>query len=254
MTAPRSPSPQAQEPDISNTPSMQQMLLDLTQGVLRPGGLEPTRQAFGQCRLHQGARVLDLGCGTGQTTFMLVRELGCTVTALDPSPAMLAKIDHDHPQIQKVRARASALPLADGWFDAVVCECVLSLTRSPQTALQEIGRVLHDQGCLILSDIHLRAGSLAPQLAGFQSCATRALPLHDVLALIRAAGFRLQSCSDLSHHLKQLAAEIIFACGSLQAFWSLFLGPQAARQTCQCLSKAKLGYYQLIAQKGQHHG
>jgi SAM-dependent methyltransferase len=42
-----------------------------------------------RCRLAPGSPVLDLGCGPGQLATAFAR-LGCTVTAMDPEPDMLA--------------------------------------------------------------------------------------------------------------------------------------------------------------------
>jgi 2-polyprenyl-3-methyl-5-hydroxy-6-metoxy-1,4-benzoquinol methylase len=42
-----------------------------------------------RCRLGRGSPVLDLGCGPGPLAVAFAR-LGCAVTAMDPSPDMLA--------------------------------------------------------------------------------------------------------------------------------------------------------------------
>ncbi len=236
-------------PIRDNAPYMHSRLLELTDGVLRPGGLETTRQGLSQCRLTPGARVLDLGCGTGQTTMLLRREYQCVVTGLDQATRMLSAAAQLLPGTPLVQGTADALPFLDQSFDAVTCECVLSLTQNPKTSLGEIQRVLKDTGVLLLSDIYLRSGYPAPPPRSIHSCATRAMPMEHVLSMVQDTRFSLQACSELTQHLKQLAGEIIFSCGSLDAFWEIFLGPEKARETCSLLSKAKLGYYQLIARK-----
>ena len=67
-------------------------------------------------------------------------------------------------------------------------------------------------------------------------------------------GYSLPLVRDRSDLLKQLAGQIIFSCGSLEQFWSLFMDPDNARRTACTLAGARLGYYALVAVKGEHHG
>ncbi|WP_051308931.1 DVU_1556 family methyltransferase [Desulfogranum japonicum] len=232
------------------TPYTHRALLDLTDGVLRPGGLDTTRLGLDKCQVMPGAHVLDLGCGTGKTAALLKREYSCTVTAFDQLRQMLSATKLTEPDTSPVQGDAGSLPFRDKSFDLIVCECVLSLTSNPQESLGEMQRVLKHNGSLLLSDIYLRNGYLPHALSSIHSCATRALPMNHILTLIQNTHFNLQSCSNLTQQLQQLAGEIIFSCGSLKEFWEIFLGTAGALKTCSHLSKVKLGYYQLIATKG----
>jgi SAM-dependent methyltransferase len=62
-----------------------------------------------------GARILELGCGTGRVTHPLI-ELGHDVTAVDESPEMLARVRG----AKTVLARIQDLDLGGRRFDAVV--------------------------------------------------------------------------------------------------------------------------------------
>lgn len=67
-----------------------------------------------------GARVLDLGCGTGRDAAYL-HAAGRTVTGADLSDAMLRHAARHHPGPHYRRADLRAFDLGAGAFDAVVC-------------------------------------------------------------------------------------------------------------------------------------
>ncbi|GAQ71154.1 dTDP-3-amino-3,4,6-trideoxy-alpha-D-glucopyranose [Streptomyces turgidiscabies] len=67
-----------------------------------------------------GARVLDLGCGTGRDAEYL-QLVGRTVTGADLSEAMLTHARERHPGPQYVSADLTTFELGAGVFDAVVC-------------------------------------------------------------------------------------------------------------------------------------
>ncbi|MGW1793895.1 class I SAM-dependent methyltransferase [Streptomyces tubercidicus] len=66
-----------------------------------------------------GARVLDVGAGTGIATGLLT-ERGARVTAVEPGAAMAAELHAAHPATPLVRALGDALPFRDdAAFDLV---------------------------------------------------------------------------------------------------------------------------------------
>ncbi|MCL6737145.1 class I SAM-dependent DNA methyltransferase [Streptomyces neyagawaensis] len=67
-----------------------------------------------------GARVLDMGCGTGRDAARL-HDAGRTVTGADLSGAMLAHARVHHPGPAYVRADLHGFDLGRAVFDAVVC-------------------------------------------------------------------------------------------------------------------------------------
>jgi SAM-dependent methyltransferase len=93
-----------------------------------------------------GARVLDLGAGTGKGTRTLV-AMGMRVTAVDPSEGMLAQLRRHAPQATVLVGDAEAAPVADGSVDAVV---VLQAWHwfDPARAAWECARVLAPGGTL----------------------------------------------------------------------------------------------------------
>jgi len=232
----------------------QDELSELTGGALRPGGIALTAELLTYCNLEPGSSVLDIGCGPGHTLNLMATNFGLTPTGLDPSASMLEKAAQQAPTAAILQGTATAIPCGQSRFDAVVCECVLSLTGDVAASLQEMHRVLRPGGVLILTDIYCKRPELQPDLPDLQSCASRALPLDVVTDGLAQAGFALVSLRERSDLLKQLAGQIIFSYGSLEKFWQLFMGAEAARRTCCALAAAPLGYYALVAEKEARHG
>ncbi|MFF9480935.1 class I SAM-dependent methyltransferase [Streptomyces sp. NPDC014733] len=65
-----------------------------------------------------GARVADVGAGTGIATALL-RERGAEVIAVEPGAAMAAELRRALPEVPLVRGDGNALPLADASCDLV---------------------------------------------------------------------------------------------------------------------------------------
>jgi SAM-dependent methyltransferase len=95
---------------------------------------------------HPGARVLDLGAGTGKLTTTLV-ELGKEVIAVEPDPAMLDELRRELPAIRALRGSAEAIPLLDASVDAVLAGNAMHWF-DMDLAGPEIARVLTPGGVL----------------------------------------------------------------------------------------------------------
>jgi SAM-dependent methyltransferase len=92
--------------------------------------------------------VLDLGAGTGKLTRMLV-EQGVQVTALDPSPEMLARLRVVVESARSLEATAESIPLPAASVDAVTAAQAFHWFDA-QSALVEIHRVLRPGGGIAL--------------------------------------------------------------------------------------------------------
>ncbi len=92
--------------------------------------------------------VVDLGAGTGKLTRTLV-SLGHRVTAVEPLPEMLSRLEEVVPGVQTLEGGAEAIPLPDESADVVVCAQAFHwFDQNP--ALREIARVLRPGGRLAL--------------------------------------------------------------------------------------------------------
>lgn len=103
------------------------------------------------------ARVLDVGCGTGDFSERLQRQLAVDVVALDLSPRMVALTRARG--LPAMMGDVQALPFAGEEFDCVLANRVLYHVPDLDEGLAEIARVLRPGGRLVAitySDDHLR--------------------------------------------------------------------------------------------------
>jgi malonyl-CoA O-methyltransferase len=105
--------------------------------------------------LH-GARVLELGCGTGLDTQWLA-ERAAEVVALDFAPAMLEiarrRLDASHVRFL-AHDIAHPLPIGDGLMDLVVENLVLEHMAEIAGLFAEIRRVLRPGGVFAMCELH----------------------------------------------------------------------------------------------------
>lgn len=124
---------------------------------LGPVLFEPFAVDFaGRIDLPEGARLLELACGSGILTRHLRERLPATVriVATDSNEAMVeyarARLRPEG-NIEWRQAEAAALPFADASFDAVVCQFGLTFFPDRDAALREVRRVLAARGVLLFS-------------------------------------------------------------------------------------------------------
>jgi SAM-dependent methyltransferase len=99
-------------------------------------------------RLQDGARVLDLGCGTGRFAIPMARRFGYRVTGADSSGEMLARAQEKDTDglVHWDRQDAQNLTYDDGVFDIVFMSHLLHHLISPIAVLKECRRVLTESG------------------------------------------------------------------------------------------------------------
>lgn len=92
--------------------------------------------------------VVDLGAGTGKLTRSLA-ALGHRVTAVEPLPEMLSRLEEVVPGVRALKGGAEAIPLPDASADVVACAQAFHwFDHGP--ALREIARVLRPGGRIAL--------------------------------------------------------------------------------------------------------
>ena len=150
-----------------------------------------------------GARVLEIGCGTGAVTRVLADWPGVSdAVGIDPSPVFISKA-------RELAAAANvtfelgdgrSLRFADGDFDAVVVHTTLCHVPQPERVLAEASRILRPGGTLAVCDgdyatITVALGESDP----LQDCieAVKAAFINDLWlvrrlpALLRSVGFEV---------------------------------------------------------------
>jgi ubiquinone/menaquinone biosynthesis C-methylase UbiE len=96
----------------------------------------------------RGARVLEVGCGTGRLAHALEQRELARVWAVDASEAMVERARTIG--VNARQARGEALPFKEGWFDAVVTRMAIHLLDRPR-AFAQAARVLAPQGRLVIA-------------------------------------------------------------------------------------------------------
>lgn len=102
----------------------------------------------------QGARVLEVGVGTGRIAWP-VQAAGCRVVGFDISADMLARVWEKRPSattLSLLQADMHTIPLADDAFDAALAVHVLHLAKDWQKVIREITRLLRPGGAFIQGD------------------------------------------------------------------------------------------------------
>jgi ubiquinone/menaquinone biosynthesis C-methylase UbiE len=151
--------------------------------------------------LVPGARVLEVGCGTGAVSrFLLTLENVAEVVGVDPCELFIQRARElaTDERLKFVTGDGAALDFNDGAFDAVICHTTLCHVPDCERVLVEAHRVLGGGGQLAVFDgdyatttVALRAGD------PLQVCADGAIAalVHDpwlvrrLVALIRGRGF-----------------------------------------------------------------
>ncbi|MEH2392750.1 MAG: class I SAM-dependent methyltransferase [Nostoc sp.] len=124
--------------------------------ALSVGGEARFRQlALQGLTIHSETQVLDLCCGSGQTTQFLVK-FSQNVTGLDASPKSLQRARQNVPEASYVEAFAEKMPFADNLFDVVHTSVALHEMQPQQLRkiISEVYRVLEPGGVFTLVDFH----------------------------------------------------------------------------------------------------
>jgi arsenite methyltransferase len=115
---------------------------------------------FSLRHLETGERVIDIGSGAGFDSFVAATQVGNEgrVVGIDMTPEMLKKsrdtaeaLGLDHVEFHE--GLAEAIPVDDGWADAVISNGVINLCADKRAVFNEIRRVLRPGGHLQFADI-----------------------------------------------------------------------------------------------------
>jgi len=97
--------------------------------------------------------VLDVGCGTGRSTFQLVNQSpGIEITAFDFAGDMIdvALTKHSHPNIAYRVSDADGFQ-TDDRFDVIISNATFQWLPSPGDTLMHLGQFLRRDGCFLFS-------------------------------------------------------------------------------------------------------
>ena len=104
---------------------------------------EPLAPAFADLLdVPEDGRVLDVGCGPGVLTSVLVARYGAErVSAIDPAPGFVEAARDRLPGVDLREGSAESLPYEDGAFDATYAQLVVHFMADAHAGVREMSRV-----------------------------------------------------------------------------------------------------------------
>ncbi|MFB2839185.1 class I SAM-dependent methyltransferase [Floridanema evergladense] len=146
--------------------------------------------------INSQTKILDLCCGSGQATQVLV-QYSQNVIGLDASPLSLRRAKNNVPEAEYVEAFAEDMPFADNTFDVVHTSVAMHEMKSEQLRqiLQQVYRVLKPGGIFTLVDFHAPTNPLFwPGISIFmwlfETETAWELINTDLVGLLRSFGFQ----------------------------------------------------------------
>jgi ubiquinone/menaquinone biosynthesis C-methylase UbiE len=176
--------------------------------VLELRAADPAQQAMldaylADLPLDGGARVLEIGCGTGAVSRRLASRAG-SVVGMDPSPVFVERarrLAAGLDGVSFVQGDGRSAPFGDASFDAVVCHTVLCHVPGPEQVLAEARRLTAAGGRLAVFDGDYATTTVAiGDRDPLQACAEASIEalVHDrwlvrrLPVLVAAAGWEVE--------------------------------------------------------------
>lgn len=165
-------------------------------------------------KLTSDSAVLEIGCGSGAYALYVAEQAGCKITGVDFNASGIknatrlaaerqldTRVTFEHCDV------SAGLPFPSKSFDAVFANDVLCHIPGRESLLQEMYRVLKENGLMVFSDALVIGG-----MVSHQELATRSSiglyvfsPPGENERLLKEAGFQLISARDTSEAAAQIA-------------------------------------------------
>ncbi len=236
--------------------------------IQRPGEFNITDRALEIAKFKKGSRILDIGCGEGDTVNHL-NELGLKAEGIDMNLGSIDEAKKKYPDINIKFGDGSFLDDYMSYtFDGITMECSLSMINQPDEALHEAYCVMKKGGRLIITDLYEKDPDPAQVKAVAIEAAHQAKiphvegecddgtterfvnfrlegaffkePLIEMLE--EEIGFRVMAFEDRSIDLDNYVAQTLMDEGNLDSLCT------RAKFVIDG-KKRKLGYFLLVAQK-----
>ncbi|MDE2785792.1 MAG: class I SAM-dependent methyltransferase [Chloroflexota bacterium] len=161
--------------------------------------------------IDEAARVLDLGCGNGNTATWLCRTTGAHVAGIDLSGVRIAnaieslnQVPELAPRLEFHKASATELPFADGAFSHVWSQATIYHIPDKAKTLQEAYRVLQPGGVIVFDDLTKPKPDISDEARTFvydRLLFDTDFSFYSYMDALRETGFRVLEARDLSTHL-----------------------------------------------------
>ncbi|MGC4804532.1 class I SAM-dependent methyltransferase [Micromonospora sp. DT233] len=157
---------------------------------------------------------LDVGSGTGRFTPALARAFG-PVTGIEPAERMreVAQAQAQHPDVRYLAGSAEELPVPSDSADYALMFLAWHHVQDKPRAARELTRVIRPGGRLLLrgnfSDHHPEPWWLDHFPRGLEADLAQFQPLHEVIAMFTALGWRVASFGTVTHPSDGTRADVL---------------------------------------------
>lgn len=175
---------------------------------------------FRELNLQSGMKVLDIGCGSGETAINIAekikpngRIIGVDLSSQGIEAAQRsAKIFNVENVTEFQKTNATELQFPNNYFDRVISECVISLISDKMKAFTEILRVLKGKGKVVIHDVITwlpLPRSMKEDDEIYCNCVGGAISIEDNTRIMKEAGFVNVQVIDFSDEYRNLLNKLI---------------------------------------------
>ena len=237
--------------------------------TLHPGGLALTNRLARLLELQPGSWVVDLASARGTSAMAISRVFKCNVVGVEFGRAAVtdaisaARRSPGETRSHHIQGDAEQPPLRPGSFDAVICECSMSLFLDTSQAINEVKSLLHPGGRFGLSDVTVEPNCLPRELdstLGQVLCLTDALSVDGYVRLLDESGLKLVHQVDASIEGIKILDAMQAKLGAFAA-WQNLTGqegpevelmrraPEILTLLRNLITQGQLGYWIFVAEK-----
>ena len=200
-------------------------------------------------KVNASSKVLDLGCGNGNTAIWLTEATQCSAVGIDISGVRVASAQAKaasqiNSRASFKKASATALPFCDEMFTHVWSQATFYHVEQREKALSEIARVLQNDGIFVFDTVTTPKPDVSQDgldCLYHRIHADPGLNLEEHIELLSSNGFSVEEATDLSdhflsnylaltaltrHRMPELSSIYERVCASIQANevgWAFFL-------------------------------
>lgn len=244
--------------------------------IFHPGDRTLTELMIELAGFKEGQRILDLGCGDGETMSYMRDKHGIKPYGCDIDQKMIDRALERDPKLKIRLTEGVELDYPSLYFDGAIMECSFSLMTRHDELLHELYCILKPGARAAISDLYALAPD--PKRAEAAYSAARAILdaprqdsdceksalypspyildgvfLHDkLIKTISETGFDVIAFKDKTPELRDFYAQAIMDHGSVEKMWEAEAGEGAAYTNfCRADPNAKIGYFVMVIEKKQ---
>jgi ubiquinone/menaquinone biosynthesis C-methylase UbiE len=233
-------------------------------GKNSPGGFELIAYAVQKSGLNKGGRILDVGCGAGETLHEIKERFNMHCVGIDKSDEAVKRGKEQYPDIDIRKGEADFIEFPSYSFEGVILECILSVTEMRAEVIHEAYCVLKNGGKLIVSDLfergssqiegrpeHMKGDAKNKNNSPGNGPDAGMINPAQLIALCEEIGFTKILWEDRSEDLDTFVIEKIMEYGSMDQYFASVIPKDVPKEAfCRTLAEdAKPGYFLLIMEK-----